>query len=525
MSTSRRDLFLRSAALAILAKLPSKAAETAKNVYRSIGVRPVINARGTFTIITGSQSLPEVKQAMEEASRSYVNMDELMEAVSPRLGTAAGAEWGIVTNGCCAAIAHTTAAAMAGTNPERMQRLPDVTGLKNEVVIPGYSRNVYDHAVRMVGAKIIEVEDAAKLDEAFTARTALVYILAGPGDEGPLGTAVMAAAAKKHDVPVLVDAAAEGLTFPNVHLARGATVVAYSGGKCIRGPQAAGMLVGEKNLCQAAWLNSAPHHAYGRALKVGKEEIMGMLAAAEAWKGRNHEAEWKQWLAWLDHIGTRVSGINGVTTSIVQPVGLSNRTPSLRILWDGGRLGITGTEVAKALLDSEPRIVVAGGTGTRPDKMASTVTVTPWMMMPGDDKVVADRLVAVMSKPPKFENPVEPQGTPATVQGQWDLQIAFGRGSAHHSLIIEQNSKSLAGTHRGEYVEGDLAGTVGAGRVQFRSSQKMEGTRLSWEFTGSVSGDGMEGSVNMGEYGEAQWSARRHQYQTPGGIIRPVKTV
>ena len=259
------------------------------------------------------------------------------------------------------AIAHTTAAAIAGSNPERMQRLPDLTGLKSEVIIPEYSRNVYDHAVRMTGSKIIEVTDPARLDEAFTPRTALIYILAGPGDEGPLGTAVLCVAAKRHNVPVLVDAAAEGLTFPNVHLARGATVVAYSGGKCIRGPQAAGLLIGDKNLCQAAWLNSAPHHAYGRALKVGKEEIMGMLAAAEAWKTRDHDAEWNRWLQWLNTIGKRVTTIPGISTSIIQPVGLSNKTPSLRILWDATRLGITGTETAKFLLDTEPRIVVAGG--------------------------------------------------------------------------------------------------------------------------------------------------------------------
>ena len=533
MSTSlwtgigRRQIFQSIAALVGAAALPARAvaASATKNIYRAIGVRPVINARGTFTIITGSQSLPQVKQAMEAASRDYVNMDELMAGVSQRLAEITGAEWGIVTNGCCAGIAHTTAACIVGANPERMQRLPDLNGLKNEVIIPMYSRNVYDHAVRMVGAKIIEVDDPARLEEAFTSKTAMVYILAGPGDEGPLGTAVVCAVAKKHNVPVLVDAAAEGLTFPNVHLARGATVVAYSGGKCIRGPQAAGLLLGEKNLLEAAWLNSAPHHAFGRALKVGKEEIMGMLAAAEGWKARDHEGEWKQWLAWLAVISARVSRINGVTTSIIEPIGLSNRTPSLRILWDGTALGITGTEAAKLLLDTEPRIVVAGGTGSRPDAMASTLTITPWMMMAGDEKVVADRVAQVISKPPKFQNPAVPQGSPLSVQGQWEILITFARGSATHLVTFEQNGNSLVGTHRGEYVQGDLAGSVAVDQVTFRSSQKMEGTRLFWNFTGKAAGNTMEGSVNMGEYGEARWSATRHQYIPPGGIIRPVKTV
>jgi L-seryl-tRNA(Ser) seleniumtransferase len=200
-------------------------------------VRPLINAKGTFTIITGSETLPEVKKAMDEASRGYVQMDELMDGVGKCLAELTGAEWGIVTAGCCAALTHTTSACLAGTNPERMQRLPDLTGLKSEVIIPAYSRNVYDHAIRMLGVKIVEVNERSELDAAFNERTAMVYILAGPGDAGPLGTQAVSEVAKRHGVPVIVDAAAEILTIPNVHLQRGATAVAYSGGKCIRGPQ------------------------------------------------------------------------------------------------------------------------------------------------------------------------------------------------------------------------------------------------------------------------------------------------
>ena len=221
------------------------------NLYRSIGVRPVINARGTFTIITGSTTLPEVKRAMDEASRGFVNMDELMDGVSKRLAELTGAEWGIVTAGCCAAITHCTASAIAGGNPERMQRLPNLAGMKSEVIVPAYSHNVYDHAARMLGVKLVLVRDKAELEPAFNERTAMVYILAGPGDEGPLGTQAVAEVARRKNVPVLVDAAAEILTLnPNLHLQRGASAVAYSGGKCIRGPQAAGLLLGEKTLLQ-----------------------------------------------------------------------------------------------------------------------------------------------------------------------------------------------------------------------------------------------------------------------------------
>lgn len=520
---SRRDLFRTGSLLAVAQSLGGKLAaapmELTARLYESIGVKPIINSRGTFTIITGSQSLPEVKKAMDEASRHYPQMDELMDGVGKRLAEITGAEWGIVTNGCCAAIAHCTSAAIAGNNPERMQQLPDLTGLKNEVIIPSYSRNVYDHAVRMVGVKIVEVKDPSGLDGAFNEHTAMVYILGGPGDDGPLGTRVMAEAARRHNVPVLVDAAAEILTIkPNVHLKRGATAVAYSGGKCIRGPQAAGLLIGEKAWLQAAWANSAPHHAYGRAMKVGKEEIMGMLAAVEMWLKRDHQAEWKEWEARLSHIADRAKKVPGVSAKITQPsADLSNRSPRLTLQWDGAALGITGTELSKILIDSEPRIVVAGATGMRPASMASTVSIIPYQMMPGEETVVADRIFTLLSKPPKLAAPEPPpSGASADVAGQWDVRLEFGRGSATHTVFLEQDGARLSGTHRGEFYSGEIAGSVAANTVRFRSSHKVHGTRLGYEFSGAVTGDRMTGAVNMGEYGTTAFTAQRHIYQAGG---------
>src|SRR6185369_13783309 len=209
---SRRDLFRQGGLLAAAQALGGSVQravaaplEVGPDMYRSIGVRPIINARGTFTIITGSQTLPEVKKAMDLASRSFVQMDELMEGVGKRLAELSGAEWGIVTAGCCAAITHTTCSAIAGGNPERMQRLPNVAGLKNEVIVPAYSHNVYDHAARMVGVKLVVVKDKSELESAFNERTAIVYILAGPGDDGPLGTKVICEVARRKNVPVIVD--------------------------------------------------------------------------------------------------------------------------------------------------------------------------------------------------------------------------------------------------------------------------------------------------------------------------------
>jgi len=249
-----------------------------------------------------------------------------------------------------------------------------------------------------------------------------------------------------------------------------------------------------------------------------------MLAAVEAWVKRDYDGEMKLWESWLDGIATNVKRIPGITTRIEPPEGLSNKTPILRIEWDGAQLGITGDDVRAHLLDTEPRIVLGSAHGKRPDQMASGVSITPYMLMPGDDKIVSDRLHQVLSKPPKLEQvSLPPQGEPVSVGGQWQLEMMFDRGSATHTLIFEQKGGDLVGSHNGEFVTGDLQGKVYASQVRFRSSQRIEGQILSYEFTGTVDGDKMGGDVALGEYGNARWTAQRHQYHTPGGVVRPVK--
>ena len=208
--------------------------------------------------------LPEVRAAIDAAAQQYVHLDELMAAIGARLAELTKAEWGMVSSGCSAGLTHATAACVAGGNPDLHVRIPNLSGFaKDEVIIPRHSRNVYDAAVRAVGVRVVEVGTADELEAAFGPRTAMVYILAGPNaDTGPLSTKAIAAVARQKQVPVLVDAAAEILTVPNVHLENGATLVGYSGGKCLRGPQSAGLLLGRKDLVQAAWVHSAPHHGY-----------------------------------------------------------------------------------------------------------------------------------------------------------------------------------------------------------------------------------------------------------------------
>ncbi len=516
---SRRGLFRSGAVLAaagVSASIPdpvlgapAPALELSGNLYESIGVTPIVNCRGTYTIITGSQTLPEVKRAMEEASRAYVHMDELMDAVGKRLAELTKAEWGIVTAGCAAALTHATSACISGGDPEKMQRVPNLTGLKNEVVVPRYSRNEYDHAVRMLGVRMVEVETAAQFEAALSPHTAMVMILSCPAAEkGELSIENACAMARRKGVPVVVDAAAETLTVPNIHLAHGANMVAYSGGKCLRGPQAGGLLLGQKDLVRAAWINSAPHHTFGRSLKVGKEEIMGMLAAVEMWVRRDHDAEWKQWEGWLNTIAEQATQVPGVTSEILQPEDLSNHAPRLRLNWDTARIGITGSEAEDILWHGQPRIAVNEGSGTRRDKRPSSLTIMPYMMMPGDDHIAAAAIRKVLANPPHIAVP-EPEAAGVDVSGEWVADLTFILGSSRHHFTIAQQGGQLSGVHRGDILSGNLTGMVGGRRVTMRSAQRIEGAMLHYEFAGDAAGGRMEGVVKLGEYGQARWTAQR----------------
>jgi L-seryl-tRNA(Ser) seleniumtransferase len=523
---SRRELIQRGGVLALPALLGARAARAAAppaaaglrlgaDVYASIGVRPIINGRGTYTILSGSLMLPEVRAAIDAAAQRYVHLDELADAIGARLAELTRAEWGLVTSGCSAALTHATAACVAGGNPDLHVRIPDLRGFaRDEAIIPKHSRNVYDAALRAVGVRVVEVATAAELAAAFGPRTALVYILAGPkADEGPLGTKAVCEMARARHVPVLVDAAAEILTVPNVHLENGATLVAYSGGKCIRGPQSAGLLLGRKDLVQAAWVHSAPHHGFARSMKVGKEEAIGMLMAVEMWMKRDHAAEWSRWTGWLDAIARRVSSIDGVTTAVRQPEGLSNKTPSLIVSWDAERLRVTGEEVARHLFETDPRVALFPA--PREDGGASTgVSVTPYMLAVGEERVIGDRLHAVLRNPPREERPAK--AAPAgDLTGSWDVQIEYAASRSSHTLHLAQRGSRIEGVHQGDFVSRDLRGSIEGAVVRIASEYSEEhGDALSFAFSGTLSGDAMAGTLDMGEYRAARWTAQRRIHGT-----------
>lgn len=482
----------------------------ADNLYTRIGVRPIVNARGTYTIISGSQSLPEVKQAMFEASHYYVNLDELMSAVGAEIAKHMGAPSAIVTTGCEAAIALATVACICGTDPERAQAMP-YDKVRNQVIIPKYSRNPYDFGVRMSGPEIVEVETNEDFRLKSGPRTAMVYILSGPrAFKEPLSIKSVCAMAKEKSIPVFVDAAAEEPRVPNIHLAAGATLVGYSGGKCMRGPQAAGILLGPKDLCAAAFWNAAPHHNWGRALKVGKEETMGMLAAVRQWYKRDHDSEQRQWLAWNNHIAAAVRGIPSVTTLVHMPgEDLSNRAPTLSISWDASTVGITGAEMEEKLDKGTPRILVGGVQGHRPNRMPSALEIMPYMMQPGDSEIVARTISRYLRNPGKYSNPPVYAGATANLAGTWNVTINYVSGIGKQRFTLQQEGSLLSGNQRGELFDATLRGNVEADHVTLTSVMRPNGYYVPFLFTGVVAGKTLSGEVKLGEYGTGTFAAVR----------------
>lgn len=476
-------------------------------IFQSIGVEPVINCRGTFTIIGGSIELPEVRAAMDSASRHFVQMDELADAVGKRLAELTGAQWGMVTAGCAAALKMATAACVAGGNPEKLHLIPDLRGLdKTEVIIPSGSFSAYDFAIQNIGVKIIRVETIEELKEALGPKTAMIKLSGGNLVPGPMSLEVIAALAKPLNIPILADAAAEILTIPNVHLKNGATMVAYSGGKAICGPQCAGLLLGPKNILMSAWQASSPHHGPGRDNKVGREETLGMLAAVETWVKMDHAAREKNWMNWMNSIAGRVSGIASVKTTIREPEGINNRSASLNISWDPEKLHLSSAELIQELISSKPRITVGGGRSTEPG-MAS-ISITASQMQPGQDKIVGDKLFELLSKKRSPKAAAVMKAPNSKISGRWDLEIDYFSSKSDHIIYLEQDGNWLKGIHKTDFSVREISGSIEGNEVKFLSPGRRPA--VSYTFSGTISGDTISGKIDMGEFLTANFTGKKN---------------
>jgi len=484
--------------------------------YAKIGVRSFINCCGTRTIHGGTLMLPEVREAMVAASQHFVNMDELMAGVGKRLAELTGAEWGMVAPGAAASLCHATAACVTGGDPELMFRLPDTTGMKNRVVMPGESRFTYDHAIRSVGVTVVEVNSLGELEHALDEKVAMVALLGTWEADADMQVEEIVEIAGAKDIPVLVDAASEHLRVPEPYTARGANLVAYSGGKYLRGPQPTGVLLGDRDLVEAAWVHAAPHHTLGRALKIGKEEVMGVMAALEYLVDkRDPEGEHRGWVTDLGEIAKHVTLMPGVGAEVLDPAYERSAVPRLEIRWDGERIGMAGLELRDRLLEGNPRIMLddRGATDT-------SVFILPFSLQPGEAEIVGDRIREALLQAPF---PVEEESlSPVDVSGVWEIEISHVRKTAHHRVGISQVGEDLEGTHHTRALQNPLVGSVTGDEVVFTSQHRFEGTHLAYRFMGTVSQGGMNGTVEIGssgqsapgplnqrEYGTAVWKGRR----------------
>ena len=492
-------------------------------IFQSIGVEPLINCMGTFTIIGGSLERPSVRAAMDAASKNFVQYDELAYGIGQRLAELTKAQWGMVSAGCAAGLKHVTAACVTGGNPEKLIRIPDLTGFeKTEVVCPRPSRNVYDHAIRNIGVKIINVETLEELEHALGPKTAMVYLMSG--EKAPFTVEAVAKLTRAKNICLLVDAAAEDLSVPCVHLEAGANIVAYSGGKALCGPQCSGILLGQKDILQSAWQASAPHHGPGRDNKVGREEMIGALAAIEAWVTMDHKAQWTRWLSYLDTVAKGLASVETLKTFVREPEGLDNHSPALIISWDPAKLNITGEELAEELGRNKPRIALSARrmeAGVDPGFTA--ISVTAGQMQPGEDKIVADRIHAVLTAK-RSPKPTGLKAPGANIAGRWDVLISFYSSQSNYSWTLEQDGNWLQGLHAGPFSTQNILGTIEGSQVKLRESNRPPGDNLSFTFTGELSGDTITGSIYMVEYGTAKFTASRYKYKegrnpisVPGG--------
>ena len=364
------------------------------DIYASLGVRTRINAKGTYTYLTGSLIAPEVSQAMEDASRHFVYLVELQQRAGMKIAQMLDVEAAMVTSGAAGAILLGTAACLTGNDPKRISQLPDVTGMRSEVLIQKTHRNPFDHAIRNAGVRLVEVESLEELESAINEKTAMMYFLNAAQNKGRIGLAKWVEVGKRRGLPTFNDAAAD--VPPVSHLSdynkTGFDLVAFSGGKGLRGPQCAGLMLGRKDLIDAAMLNNNPYEdSIGRPLKVGKEEIVGMVAAVERYLRIDHVAEWKDWEQRLRAMQRIITAVPGVKTGSFVPE-VANHVPHLYLKWDEGELGITKAECAKQLREGEPSIEVLE------DDYPQGMSVTPFMMKPGEESIVARRIKSILEQ-------------------------------------------------------------------------------------------------------------------------------
>lgn len=363
-----------------------------RDYFKELGVRTFINAAGTYTAMSGCLMRDDVMDAINYASKQYVNIDDLQDKVGARIAELLECEAATVTSGCFSALTLGLAGVLTGTDSEKASRVPtDLTGMKSEVIMQKSHHIGYAHALSNCGVKLIFVETAAELEAAINDQTAMLWFLNYGNPDGQVKYDEFLSIGKKHGIPTMIDCAADVPPKENLfkYTKMGFDLVCFSGGKGLRGPQSAGLLLGRKDLIAGARQNAAPRgDTVGRGMKVNKEECLGMLAALENFLNRDHEADWKLWAGQIQHIHDAVSSVEGVKSEIHVPE-IANHVPSLNVSWDMNMIKLDGNQVREKLRMGHPSIQTVGG--------KESLGITTWMLNPGEERVVASRIKEILS--------------------------------------------------------------------------------------------------------------------------------
>lgn len=394
----RRDLLkgitalpLAGGILGTVAPFESKAIPpgTKRDLFKELGVRTFINAAGTYTFMTGSLMREEVVEAIRSTSHDFCLLDELQDKVGEKIAALTKAESAVVTSGCFSAMTLGLAGVLTGLDPKKAEQLPHLegSGMKSEVIIQKGHNIGYSQALTNTGCKVVYVETIADVEKAINEKTALLWFLNVQSDKGSITHEQWVELGKKHNIPTMIDMAADVPPVSNLWKFNemGFDLVCISGGKAMRGPQSAGLLMGKKNLIAAARLSMPPRGStIGRGMKINKEEIVGMYVALEHYLKYDHEKEWKEWEGRIATIQNAVKNIKGFSTEIKVPT-LGNVTPTLHITWDASKIKLTTKELQERLRNGNPSIEVIGSEDAH-------ITITTWVMKAGEEKIVAKRL-------------------------------------------------------------------------------------------------------------------------------------
>ncbi|MGA0557866.1 aminotransferase class V-fold PLP-dependent enzyme [Larkinella sp. VNQ87] len=374
--------------------LAAPVAAAPRNLAKELGIRTFINAAGTYTAMTGSLMHDEVLETIQGASKEFMMLDDVQTKVGEKIAALVHAESAVVTAGCFSAMTLGLAGVLTGMDQKKVEALPQLegTGMKSEVIVQKGHNVGYSHALTNTGCKMVFVETVEEVEKAINEKTALMWFLHIQSDKGKIMHQEWVNLAKKHNIPTMIDIAADVPPVENLWKFHdmGFDLVCVSGGKAMRGPQSAGLLMGKKHLIDAARLSMPPRGStIGRGMKVNKEEILGMYVAVEKFIKQDHQKEWQIWEDRVAHIADAVKKVNGVTTETFRPE-LGNHTPTLRIKWEPAKVNLTVKALQENLRNGDPSIEIVGEQGG--------ISLTTWMLKPGQEKIVATRLKEELSK-------------------------------------------------------------------------------------------------------------------------------